>query len=224
MGHKDSPGCFRCHSGKLLNTKQEAIRLECNLCHSIPVVAGPQNFVTNIEISRGQEPKSHLNPNWIGLHRNSFDQTCAACHKVTNPGGKDDTSFCSNSACHGASWKFADLNAPKIKAILDAQKPPVPTPTQAPAATSSAALTYDASIKATLDKCTACHGEAAAGGLNVSTYTLLMKGGTSGAAIVPKDSAKSKLVEVQSGQHFMTLSADELAVVKKWIDAGAVEK
>ncbi|MEK7440911.1 MAG: NapC/NirT family cytochrome c [Chloroflexota bacterium] len=224
VGHKDSPGCFRCHSGKLLNTKQEAIRLECNLCHSIPVVAGPQNFVTNIEISRGQEPKSHLNPNWIGLHRNSFDQTCAACHKVTNPGGKDDTSFCSNSACHGASWKFADLNAPKIKAILDAQKPPVPTPTQAPAATSSAALTYDASIKATLDKCTACHGEAAAGGLNVSTYTLLMKGGTSGAAIVPKDSAKSKLVEVQSGQHFMTLSADELAVVKKWIDAGAVEK
>ncbi|MBI5715271.1 MAG: hypothetical protein HZC38_17890 [Chloroflexi bacterium] len=60
--------------------------------------------------------------------------------------------------------------------------------------------------------------------MNVSTYTLLMKGGTSGAVIVPKDSAKSKIVEVQSSQHFMNFSADELAALKKWIDAGAVEK
>ncbi|MCJ7433025.1 MAG: NapC/NirT family cytochrome c, partial [Anaerolineales bacterium] len=40
VGHIDSPGCFRCHDGKHLNAKQEAIRLECNLCHSIPVVSG----------------------------------------------------------------------------------------------------------------------------------------------------------------------------------------
>ena len=38
-GHNNSPGCFRCHDGKHLNENNEAIRLECNLCHSIPVVA-----------------------------------------------------------------------------------------------------------------------------------------------------------------------------------------
>ena len=70
VGHRYTPGCFRCHDGKHLNDKQEAIRLECNLCHSIPVVVGPDKFVANIEISRGPEPESHLNPNWLGLHRN----------------------------------------------------------------------------------------------------------------------------------------------------------
>jgi nitrate/TMAO reductase-like tetraheme cytochrome c subunit len=37
VGHRFSPGCFRCHDGKHLNNQQQAIRLECNLCHSIPV-------------------------------------------------------------------------------------------------------------------------------------------------------------------------------------------
>lgn len=225
LGHKDTPGCFRCHDGKHLNANQEPVRLECNLCHSIPVVAGAQNLVANIEVQRGQEPKTHLAPNWIGLHRTALDQSCAACHKTGNPGGTDNTSFCSNSACHGASWKFAGLNAPKLKAILDAQKPPAPTPAPTTtAAPSNGPATFDNTIKALLDKCTACHGDAAAGGLNVSTYTLLMTGSKSGPVIVPKDSAKSKLVEVQSGTHFLKLSEEELSIMKKWIDAGAVEK
>ncbi len=67
IGHKDSPGCFRCHDGKHLDTQQKAIRLECNLCHSIPVVAGPYDFTASIEVSRGPEPQSHLNENWISI-------------------------------------------------------------------------------------------------------------------------------------------------------------
>ena len=58
IGHTDSPGCFRCHGGTHLNAEGEAIRLECNLCHSIPVVAGPGDFVSEIEISRGPEPEN----------------------------------------------------------------------------------------------------------------------------------------------------------------------
>ena len=50
-----------------------------------------------------------------------------------------------------------------------------------------------------------------------------MKGGTDGAVIVAGDSAGSHLVEVQSGQHFATFSAEELDTVKKWIDADAPE-
>jgi hypothetical protein len=37
-GHKDSPGCFRCHDGKHFNDKGEAIRLQCTLCHDLPQV------------------------------------------------------------------------------------------------------------------------------------------------------------------------------------------
>ncbi|MEK6256240.1 MAG: NapC/NirT family cytochrome c, partial [Chloroflexota bacterium] len=61
IGHEYSPGCFRCHDGKHLNEDEEAVRLECNLCHSIPVVAGPEDFIANIEVNRGIEPTSHLN-------------------------------------------------------------------------------------------------------------------------------------------------------------------
>ena len=53
LGHINSPGCFRCHDGKHLNAKNEAIRLECNLCHSIPIVTGPKDLVTKIEINSG---------------------------------------------------------------------------------------------------------------------------------------------------------------------------
>ena len=128
VGHQNTPGCFRCHDGKHLNDKQEAIRLECNLCHSIPVVAGPDKFVADIEISRGPEPESHLSPNWLGLHRSAFDETCAACHTTGNAGGTDNSSFCSNSACHGSNWKYAGLNAPALKPVLQMQLPPTPTP------------------------------------------------------------------------------------------------
>ena len=41
IGHKNFPGCFRCHDGKHLSEDNQAIRLECNICHSIPQVADP---------------------------------------------------------------------------------------------------------------------------------------------------------------------------------------
>ena len=37
-GHKDTPGCFRCHDGKHVNEQGEAIRLQCTLCHNLPQV------------------------------------------------------------------------------------------------------------------------------------------------------------------------------------------
>jgi hypothetical protein len=112
IGHKDSPGCFRCHDGKHLNAEQEPIRLECNLCHSIPVVAGPPDFLADIEVSRGLEPSSHLDPSWIHMHREVFDTSCVNCHTTDDPGGTSNTSFCSNSACHGNVWEYAGFDAP----------------------------------------------------------------------------------------------------------------
>ena len=43
--------------------------------------------------------------------------------------------------------------------------------------------------------------------------------------IIPNDSANSKLIQIQSaGGHPGQLSDEELALVKAWIDAGALEK
>jgi cytochrome c5 len=223
LGHINSPGCFRCHDGKHLNPEQEAIRLECNVCHSIPVVAGSEDFVTNIEISRGLEPGSHRNPNWISLHNQVFDQTCSACHKTGDPGGTSNSSFCSNSACHGSVFTYAGFDAPKLREILQSQLPtPVPAEPVAPVVGTP---TFDANIGPLLTaKCGMCHGAAATAGLNISTYADLMKGGKDGVVVVSGDSANSMIVKVQSEKHFANLSDEELQLLIQWIDAGALEK
>ena len=222
IGHIYSPGCFRCHDGKHLNSDNQAIRLECNVCHSIPVVTDSEDFVANIEISRGPEPESHLNPNWISLHNQVFNDSCAGCHTTDDPGGTSNTSFCSNSACHGNVYTYAGFDAPALREILQEQLPPPPTEA-APGDTENP--TFDSYVSPLFAaKCIACHGGASPQkGLDLSTYAGTMAGGEDGPVIVPGDSAGSHLVEVQSGQHFATLSTDELEVVKRWIDAGAPE-
>jgi hypothetical protein len=71
-----------------------------------------------------------------------------------------------------------------------------------------------------------CHSAAlATNGLNLSTYADALKGAADGPVIVPNDAANSKLFQIQSkGGHPGQLTPEELALVKAWIDAGAVEK
>jgi hypothetical protein len=152
LGHINAPGCFRCHDGKHLNDQNQAVRLECNLCHSIPVVADSQDFIANIEINRSPEPESHLNANWINLHNKSYDATCANCHTVKDAGGTSNTSFCSNSACHGSVFTYAGFDAPKLREILQSQIP-TPAPTTS---TATANPTFDNYIGALFAaRCTA---------------------------------------------------------------------
>jgi hypothetical protein len=224
LGHINSPGCFRCHDGKHLDTQNKAIRLECNLCHSIPVVATSQDFVANIEISRGPEPNTHINPNWISLHNGAVDATCANCHTTADPGGTSNTSFCSNSACHGTDFTFAGFDAPALRAILQPQLPvSTPEPTPAPVVGSP---TFIANIEPIFTAlCIVCHsGPGATAGLDLSTYSSVMRGSINGPVIVLGDSAGSKLIQVQSAKHFANLSVDELELVEKWIDVNAPEK
>lgn len=223
IGHINSPGCFRCHDGKHLNANNEAIRLECNLCHSVPIVTGPKDLATRIEInSGGVEPDSHRNPNWISLHNQSINQTCSQCHTTEDMGGTSNTSFCSNSACHGSVFTFAGFDAPALCEILKDQ---IPTPPPAETTTFSGPSSYDTNIGALfMAKCGACHGAAASGGLNVTTYADLIKGGKDGAVIVPNDSANSLLVKIQIEKHFFNLTPEELELIEQWIDAGALEK
>lgn len=67
IGHKDFPGCFRCHDGKHLSPDNQAIRLECNICHSIPQVALP-----------GQPAPPD--------HAGRTEDTCQMCHKPAASG------------------------------------------------------------------------------------------------------------------------------------------
>ena len=222
VGHKDSPGCFRCHDGKHLDAEGEAIRLECNLCHSIPQVAGPNDFVTDIEISRGPEPESHLNSNWITLHRDEYDN-CENCHTTGNPGGTDNSSFCSNSACHGSAWKYAGFDAPALRQAIQAQLPPTPTPAPTP---SGGAITYQSTIGPLLQaRCGDCHGAGGIQGLDMTSYASLMAGSQNGPVIIPGDAENSLLIQKQTGDtpHFGQLSPEELQKVVEWIAAGAPE-
>jgi hypothetical protein len=224
LGHINSPGCFRCHDGKHLDSQQKAIRLECNLCHSIPVVSTSQDFVTSIEISQGPEPGSHLNPNWISLHDSAFNDTCVNCHTTGDPGGISNTSFCSNSACHGTNYSYAGFDAPALRAILLPQLPAsTPPPTLVPV---NGIPTFEANIEPIFAaRCIVCHsGPGATGGLDLSTFAGVMQSSQNGPVIVPGNSAGSKLVQVQSGKHFANLSVEELGLVRRWIDANAPQK
>lgn len=97
------------------------------------------------------------------------------------------------------------------------------TTASAPAVASD--LTWDRSIGPILqERCGTCHGAAATGGLNLTTYESALAGGNSGPAVVPGDSEGSLLVQVQqSGEHPALLIPEELAQVIEWIDAGAPE-
>lgn len=88
------------------------------------------------------------------------------------------------------------------------------------------ALTWDVSIGPLLQaKCGTCHGAGALGGLNLTTYADAMRGGGSGPAIIPGDSANSLLViKQEAGGHPGQLTPEEIAQVIEWIDAGAPEK
>jgi len=171
IGHKDFPGCFRCHDGKHLSADNQAIRLECNLCHTIPQVAGPGQPLPAVSVAPAvAEPASHVSTTWLAEHRYKFDTTCAQCHKVDNPGGSDNSSFCSNSACHATQWKFAGLNAPNIRELSQPPAVPstgVPNPIPHPIGpTTDCKICHGAEgvrpypdnhVSFTVDMCTSCH-------------------------------------------------------------------
>jgi cytochrome b subunit of formate dehydrogenase len=106
------------------------------------------------------------------------------------------------------------------------EAPPASISSSTPA-TVEAAVTWDSAVGPLFtQKCLMCHGPSASGGLNLSTYADAMKGGASGVVFMPGDSANSlMIVKFESGKHpYATLSPEELALIKAWLDAGVLEK
>lgn len=111
------------------------------------------------------------------------------------------------------------------------QLTPTPRPTLAPTATPLLAEgvtvnSWEGSIDALFrNRCSTCHGRTAVGNLTLATYQAALKGGNSGAGIVPGDAEASMVVKIQSaGGHPGQLNAGELQQVIDWINAGAPEK
>lgn len=235
LGHINDPGCFRCHDGGHLTEEKEAIRLECNICHSIPVVSDETDLVTTIELSGGVEPPSHTNTNWMTLHGRVIDQTCESCHTPTNPDitlvdltnkPPADDSFCGNEACHSNVWTYAAFSEDALQPFLEEQIAAM-APPPAPEVDEDApvALTYVDLVQPKFDAvCTACHTGDASGGLDLNSYEALLAGGETGPAVVPGDPDASVLVQVQStDDHFRNLSEADLDSIIEWILAGAPE-
>ena len=79
------------------------------------------------------------------------------------------------------------------------------------------------------EKCTGCHG--GSGGLTLSSYDELMKGGNSGAVIKAGDAPNSLLIQRIEGsvtpqmpQGGDALVDSVISLIKKWINEGAPEK
>jgi cytochrome b subunit of formate dehydrogenase len=118
---------------------------------------------------------------------------------------------------------------PAENVVIYSPLTPTPFPTAPPVATSQpiTAVTWDGGIGALFQgKCGTCHGgPSGLGGLDLSSYAGIIAGGADGPAIVPGNPDGSLLVSKQSaGGHPGQLSADELALVRQWIEAGAPEK
>lgn len=219
VGHSDSPGCFRCHDGQHFSTTGEAIRLECNLCHSIPQVVLPTDIEPKIPISTGIEPASHLTTTWISQHHNEFDASCANCHTTQNPGGIDNSSFCSNSACHGSGWDYAGFNAPGLATIMGIyQVRPAPLLEDFEGEPTFAIL------KPLFDlECAACHGAVPSKGLRITDYASLLAGSEAGAVVVANSVEESKIVQVLIDGHFGQFTAHQLDLLRQWIMNGLPE-
>ncbi len=79
-----------------------------------------------------------------------------------------------------------------------------------------------------IQKCYVCHTQSRLGGLQLDSRANLLKGGNSGPAIVPGDSAQSLLIQAVSHTHERLkmppqekLSEAEIAALAAWIQAGA---
>ena len=235
LGHVESPGCFRCHDGKHLTATEEAIRLECNLCHSIPIVTDGSQLVTEIELVRGPEPPSHIHTSWITLHGKMIDSSCASCHEpapdsppLTELEGKPppSDSFCGNVACHANEWDYTGFDSAALEPVLERQRYILLN--TSPYLLEGVPLTYDATFQAMFEgRCVFCHsGPNAEAGLDLSTYEGLMAGADSGPVVIPNDPDSSVLIQAQSGprDHFGQVLPEELDALRAWIQDGAPEE
>lgn len=103
---------------------------------------------------------------------------------------------------------------------------PLPTPLPSPTPAPIAGNTWNVGVATLMEaKCISCHGPAAMGELDLSSYEAALAGGVSGAAIIPGDPDNSLIVSRQvEGDHPGQFSQEEIDFIAEWISAGALEE
>ncbi len=128
------------------------------------------------------------------------------------------------SMTHGENYLTEFAPAPLRKLLGTPQKS---------VALPAAASIYNSQIAPILERrCTQCHKESKSKGkLRMDTFALLLKGGEDGPALVPGDSANSRMIQrillpLDDEEHMPPegkpqVEPQELATLRQWIDAGA---
>jgi hypothetical protein len=94
IGHRNSPGCFRCHDGQHVSDDGKVISHDCNICHTLPKrgpLAGIGDEVTTPEREwhPWEMPKKYLE---IDAHKHVM---CDECH-VSGRKPKTECNDCHN--------------------------------------------------------------------------------------------------------------------------------
>lgn len=123
----------------------------------------------------------------------------------------------------------AATDAPPATEAPAATEAPGQAPGQAPA-TAGTTVSYKEDLMPIFEKsCIRCHGGANGieGELDQRTYAGLMKGGESGAVVVPGNSAGSLLYElIDAGKmprRASRLPQEQIDLIARWIDEGALD-
>lgn len=74
IGHRDWPGCFRCHDGRHVREDGHVLSRDCTICHTMPL-KGP---LSPLGEEAGGSPDWHAFP-LLGAHEPLL---CTACHKA----------------------------------------------------------------------------------------------------------------------------------------------
>ena len=96
--HTPFPGCFRCHDDKHVyvdeSGQEETISVQCNLCHSVPIVGRGNEMLVEAPVIVGPVPDDHSDYRWTIEHRSVSEDEIEACYLCHGQG------FCNNGACH----------------------------------------------------------------------------------------------------------------------------
>ena len=108
-GHRNSPGCFRCHSGRHQTADGKLIPINCTTCHGIPIVTTRDRIRGQLlDLADMRSPPSHQAQDFVFRHPElampedpTEEPGCDGCHGKIEY-GTDDKTFCANSGCHDA--------------------------------------------------------------------------------------------------------------------------
>ena len=128
------------------------------------------------------------------------------------------------------SWMVLAIVVAVLPGCTDLGSEPDPPANSGPV-TPQGSISFQARVLPILTKygCTGCHG--GSGGLSVGTVAQLLTGGTHGPAVIPSDGANSNLIKKlgtpppfgsRMPQGGSALPADTIAVLRAWIDQGAL--